>query len=97
MGLDGGKSQMPNFPCKVRLGLTFHWQKLWIVPGTWYFFWYHLGRGAKRAEPILKGDSKSLQTTDRSESLLVSRIILKLCKIKQSMMTALWSPDERAR
>ncbi len=59
-------------------------------------FWYHFGPGSKRAEPILKGDTETPQTTDWSESLLVTRIILSLRKINMSMATALWSPDERA-
>ncbi len=53
--------------------LVFHWQKLRIVPGTWYFFWYHLGRGSKRAESMLKGRVKTLQIYQR-ESLLHSSL-----------------------
>ncbi len=49
-----------------------------------------------RAEPVLKGDIKTLQTTDWSEMLLITRIVLNLCKINMLTMTALWSPDERA-
>ncbi len=54
---------------------------LWIVSGT--FFWYHLGQGSRRAEPILKGDIKTLQTTDKltqKQITLVSAIVV-LCAI----------------
>ncbi len=54
---------IPRFHCIVRLGSTcsepfFFWFS--IVDSTWYFFEYHLGRGSKRAEPILKGDVKNM-------------------------------------
>lgn len=34
--------------------LVFHWQKLWIAAGTWYFF-------GKQVEPRLEGAVKTLQ------------------------------------
>ncbi len=37
-------------------------------------FWYHLGRGSKQAEPILKGGVKTLQTTDWSERI-ITRVV----------------------
>ncbi len=93
---------MPHFHYKEQLGSArldsivnvLFWFS--IVDSTWYFFRYQLGRGSKRAELILKGVVKTLQTTDWSESLLVTRIVLNLSKINMETTTALWSPVEQA-
>lgn len=41
-----------------------------VVDNTWYCFWYHLGKGSKRAESILKGVKETLQITDWSERIV---------------------------
>lgn len=67
------------------LTLWFSMQRLGTVPGTWYFLWYHLGQGSKRAEPVLNGGVKTLQTTDGSEELL-TRIVTCLPLSNQSCL-----------
>lgn len=53
-------------------------QKLWIVLGTWDFFWYHLHKGFKWAEAIPEGYVKALWTTDWSERIVT--ITASLCE-----------------
>lgn len=47
--------------------LVFRTQKLWIVPGT--FFW-GICKCSKRAKLILNGGVKTLKTTDWSERIV---------------------------
>lgn len=50
--------------------LVFHWQKLWMLPGTRCFFWYRLVWGSKQAELILNSGGTTQQTTDWSERIV---------------------------
>lgn len=50
--------------------LVFHWQKLWMLPGTRCFFGITFGWGSKQAELILNSGGKTQQTTDWSERIV---------------------------
>lgn len=69
----------------TRLDLPFIFfigQKLWIAPGTQYFFWYHVCQGSK----CTISDVKTLQTTDWSERP-VTTTASSLCETRRPEQT----------
>ncbi len=51
---------------------TFGGFPLGTVPGTWYFFYYHLGRGSKRSVLLPKPGMKTLLITDWPEKIFIT-------------------------